>query len=485
MNKILLFGCLFFISANAYSQQFSQYNTGTLYDSFENPSQRSFIPDSSRQFASNFLLPNFNANLNFSGDAQTALKTRIFADAYDASAIPVGVGKYNYLQGNTSAYWLMFKMFTNLQGSREIGFFAKTSAETRGIISNESIAIFNGFDKFPNNSYTDIFNNRFSYQAYHQIGMSFREQVTPKLAIGVKIGVLSGIDYQKFSFYNSRIDFDRPNNQAYLTLSGVNYSAGLDGRNTIVENLGLDFRNPGIAFSIGAAYKTDDAYKLQFNIKDLGFIHWSNKWSKVSYFDSGSAPIFLTSNLAEEKSVSDAVGYIANYSAAQVTRGFYYPINGIVEASINKDYWLNYNQTLKFSPTAIIAKEIFYPGFTAAIVAPVQYGKYVVTLTPSYNDLRLLRIGGQFMIKTPDTDFYIGSDALYQTISFTNEALQSGNYTPGKTGRFTGANFFIGLTLKFGNIIEHPMNASHIPMGEKGFLGRMYDKIFKKDGYYR
>ncbi|GAB2978350.1 hypothetical protein GCM10027049_12250 [Mucilaginibacter puniceus] len=484
MKKVLFFNFLFFLSVKVFSQQFSQYNTGTLYDSFENPSQRSFIPDSSRQYASNFFLPNFNANFRFTGDAQTAFKTRIFADAYDASAIPVGTGRYNYLQANASAYLFMFKMFTNLEGSREVGFFIKTSAESRGIISNESLAIFNGFDKFTNDTYNDIFNNRFSYQTYHQIGMSFREQVTPKLAIGVKMGLLSGIDYQKFSFYQSQIDFNRTNNQALLTLSGVHYSASWAGRSTIIENMGFDFRNPGVAISIGAAYKTDDAYKFQFNIKDLGVIHWSNSRSKVSYFESDKAPITITSNSAAEKSVSDAVGYIVNYSATQTTRGFYYPINGIIEASVNKDYWLNYNQTLKFSPTVILAKEIFYPGFTGALVAPVQYDKYVVTLTPSYNDLRLLSVGGQFMIKTPDTDFYIGSDALYQTISFTKEAIQSGNYTPGKTGRFTGANFFIGLTFKFGNVIEHPMNASYIPMGEKGFFGRLYERIFKKDKNY-
>ena len=483
MKKVFFFSFLFFLSVKVFSQQFSQYNTGTLYDSFENPSQRSFIPDSSRQYAFNFFLPSINANLRFNGDAQTALKTRIFADAYDASAIPVGAGRYNYLQANTSAYLFMFKMFTNLEGSRELGFFVKTTAEARGKFSNESLAIFNGFNKFPNNSYTDIFNNRFYYQAYHQIGMTFREQVTPKLAIGVKMGFLSGIDYQKFSFSQSRIDFDRPNNLALLSLSGIAYRAGGDGRNNIIQKTGFDFRNPGVAISIGTSYKTDDAYKLQFNIKDLGFIHWNNSQSQVSYFDNSSAPIPITANTAKEKSVSDAVGYIIS-SQGQATRGFYFPVNGIVEASVNKDYWLNYNQTLKFSPTVIVAKEIFYPGFTGALVAPIQYDKYVFTLTPSYNDLKLLSIGGQFMIKTPDTDFYIGSDALYQTINFTKELIQSGNYTPSKPGRFTGANFFIGLTLKFGNMIEHPMNASYIPMGEKGFFGRLYERIFKKDKNY-
>jgi hypothetical protein len=482
MNKVLFFSLLFLFSTKAFSQQFSQYNTGTLYDSFENPSQRSFIPDSSRQYASNFFLPSFNSNFHFTGDAQTAFKTRIFADAYDASAVPVGTGNYNYLRANASAYLLMFKVFTKLQGNQELGFFIKTSAESRGIVTNESFAIFNGFDKFANNSYTDVFNNRFFYQTYHQVGLNYREQVTPKLAIGFKFGLLSGIDYRKYSFFQSQIDFDRTNNQALLTLSGASYTAGWDERNTIVAKTGLDFRNPGVAISVGAAYKTDDAYKLQFNIKDLGVIHWSNTYSQISYFDQSTILIPVSSDSASENIISDRLGYLTTQSPAN--KGFYTPINGIIEASINKDYWLDYNQTLKFSPTAIVAKEIFYPGFTGALVAPVQYDKYVVTLTPSYNDLRLLSIGGQFMIKTPDTDFYIGSDALYQTISFTKESIQSGNYVPGKPGRYTGTSFFIGFTLKFGNLIEHPMNASFIPMGEKGFLGRLYDKIFKKDKNY-
>ena len=482
MKNIFFLCFLFLFSSTAFSQQFSQYNTGTLYDSFENPSQRSFIPDSSRQYASNFFLPSFNGNFFVTGDAQTALKTRILADAYDASAVPVGVGRYNNLQVNSSAYLFMFKIFTNLEGSRELGFFIKTTAESRGRITNESVAIFNGFDKFPNDSYSDIFNNRFFYQAYHQLGMSFREQVTPKLAIGVKLSLLSGIDYRKFSFYQSQIDFDRLNNQALLSLSGVSYSAGTDGRNTILQKTGFDFRNPGVAISIGVGYKNDDAYKFQFNIKDLGVIHWSNTHSKFTYFENSSVPIPITSNSADEKSVSDRVGYITIQNPA--TRGFYFPVNGIIEASVNKDYWLNYNQTFKFSPTLIVAKEIFYPGYTGALVAPLQYNKYVISLTPSYNNLRMLSLGGQFMIKTPDTDFYIGSDALYQTINFTKEAIQSGNYTPGIPGRFTGANFFIGFTLKFGNLIEHPMNASFIPMGEKGFFGRLYEKIFKKDKNY-
>ena len=69
-NILLIFFLLLSSAVKIFAQQFSQYNTGTLYDSFENPSQRAFIPDSSKQYAFNLLIPNFNGNFTFSGDEQ-------------------------------------------------------------------------------------------------------------------------------------------------------------------------------------------------------------------------------------------------------------------------------------------------------------------------------------------------------------------------------------------------------------------------------
>jgi hypothetical protein len=37
----------------------------------------------------------------------------------------------------------------------------------------------------------------------------------------------------------------------------------------------------------------------------------------------------------------------------------------------------------------------------------------------------------------------------------------------------------MGFSLKFGPVVEHPMNASSIPTGEKGFLGRLWGRWFK------
>src|ERR1700760_2527827 len=101
MKRILLVFCVLLAAEKGFSQQFSQYNTGTLYDSFENPSQKSFITDSSRRYASNFFVPNFNANFFLTGDAQSTLVSRAFGGKYDNSALQIGAGKYNY--ANVSA----------------------------------------------------------------------------------------------------------------------------------------------------------------------------------------------------------------------------------------------------------------------------------------------------------------------------------------------------------------------------------------------
>jgi hypothetical protein len=53
------------------------------------------------------------------------------------------------------------------------------------------------------------------------------------------------------------------------------------------------------------------------------------------------------------------------------------------------------------------------------------------------------------------------------------------NYSSYTNGSFTGASFFLGFSLKFGPVIEHPLNSSIMETGERGFLGRLYNRLFK------
>src|SRR4051794_28843314 len=104
MKKILFIFLLLSFSVKIFGQRFSQYNTGSLYDSFENPSQKAFITDSSKQFASNFLLPTFNADFFITGDAQATLKSRAFANKYNNSSLLIDKGKFNHIDLHVNAY---------------------------------------------------------------------------------------------------------------------------------------------------------------------------------------------------------------------------------------------------------------------------------------------------------------------------------------------------------------------------------------------
>jgi hypothetical protein len=485
MKKGLLVWCFFLIGANVFGQQFAQYNTGSLYDSFENPAQRAFIPDTTKNFAFNFLIPNFSANFYVTGNGQAALKTRAFESYYNTANLQMGNGAYNRINMNLNSYLIMFKLFASENGDQEVGFAFNTKTEARGVATDESIALFNGFRKLNNTSYTNVFNDRLFYQAYHQISFTFREQLTRQFAFGVKLSALSGLTYRKANIDQSSILLDQTNDAATISLQGTSYTNSTAGQPDIQKILPT-FRNPGAAISVGTSYLDESGYKWQLNLKDLGFIHWSSK-SLVSNF-GGSRLITGFSESDREKTIGHSLDSLT--TGSQVRKSFTSSTNGLLELSINKSYWLDGNEKFKFSPTLIGSKEVFYPGFTAALVAPVQHGNYIGTLMASYNDLKLFNLGAQFMIKKDNSEFFIGSERLIQTGKLFRNAIRSAaddaqTQVVVDQGRFTGMDFYIGVSFKFGTLIERRLNSSSVPDGEKGFVGRIWDSIFgKKDPNY-
>jgi hypothetical protein len=479
MNRYLLAFFLLLFTIHSFGQQFSQYNTGTLYDSFENPSRGSFTPDSSRKYAFNFFLPTFSANQYITGNTQVPLKSRAFLGYYTTTNLQIGKGQLNRAAANINYYSIMFKAFTNLSGNAEIGISAQSKIETRGLITDETIALYNGPGAFAKDHYDNIFNNSGTYQAYHQLSFTYREQVARNLAIGVKLSGLLGIRYQKIDIATSALDIDRPNDQALLTMTGKYHLNFVPGSFTTHDYLPT-LRNPGASIGLGVSLKTRDAFNLQFNVKDLGFIRWN---SRSNIYDFAAAENIVAFSLSRrEHNIYDAAKAVVKTNA--VEGSFVTPTNGKLEISANKTYWLDYDNRYKYSPTLIISKEIFYNGYTVAIVNPVQYGKYTVTATGAYNQDKILSIGGQFMIKTPNAEFYMGSERLFPTgrliLASAKDAGQI-NRSP----MYSGADIFLGVTFKFGPIIEHPLNASYIPTDDKvGFFKRIYNRIFRKGEDY-
>ncbi len=478
MKKTILISCLLLSTIKLFGQQYSQYNTGTVFDSFENPSQRSFIPDSSRSVAFNFFIPNFGTTTFINGNAQDALLDRLFSGYYNTAALQVGKGKYSNLRSNTNAYWAMLKIFTSLNGNREIGFAISSRAEARGYLTDESIALFNGALNFDQSTYNNIFNDKFSYQAYHQFAFSYREQVTPRFALGVKLSALLGINYGNFNINQSKIVFDSDNDAATITLRGTSQMSERIRKFSV--------NNPGLAITIGTGYSNRAGYRFQVNLKDLGLIRWAGSAYSAEFLNDG-ALIEGISTAQRETNILNAVNDIT--SGNKVGRGFYTKTNAIAEVSVNKSYWFGYDKKLKLSPTLIASKAVWYDDATVAAVAPLSYNNYTITGTASYNTLGLFNYGAQFMYKTPNAEFYIGSERLYQTghaIVLAARNNLGGEQVKRNYGQFSGVDVFLGVSFKFGNPIEHPMNASFIPDGEdRGFFGKIWNKIFKgKDKNY-
>jgi len=476
MKKVLLVLCFLFSAGKIFAQQFSQYNTGSLYDSFENPSQRAFTPDTSKKYASNFLIPNLNFNIFLRGDAQASLKSRLFLNKYDNSELLVNQGRYNTANFNANAYLIMFKVFASLTGDEEMGFSWQLKAEGRGTFTDESVAAFNGTGSFVSgNPYTNIFNNNYYYQTYHQVSFTYREKISNQFAFGVKLSALLGIQYQKLDITNSNAVFDSENDTVGVGLKGKYYQSYIPGHFTPSTDYLPTFRNPGASITIGTTYKTQDNFVIQANLKDLGFIHWSSR-SNIYNFNN-SANVQGLSTPAREDSIYNKVYNIIHNNGT--LGSFTTPIDGRVELAVNKSFWIDDDMMFKYSPTAVASKELFNPGFVFALANPFQYEKYVLTLTTTYDDSKNFSLGAQAMVKTANWEFYIGSDKLTQTAGLITQAANKSASAIDQNGAYTAGNIFIGFSMKFGPVIEHPMNASTIPTGEKGFFGRLWGRLFK------
>jgi hypothetical protein len=71
-----------------------------------------------------------------------------------------------------------------------------------------------------NDDYSNIFNNSYTAQSYHQISLTYREKMSKKFALGIKLSGLLGIQYQQLQIDQSHITFDRANDAADITLRG-------------------------------------------------------------------------------------------------------------------------------------------------------------------------------------------------------------------------------------------------------------------------
>jgi hypothetical protein len=464
ISALAAFFLLLIFTANA--QQFSLYNSRTLYDSFENPSQRAYQVDTSKRIAFNFFIPTISFNTTFSGPAESSFKTLIYNGLFNGRDLVLGQNRKNTLTLNSNNYIAMLRILKSVKKYQEIGISWQIRSDTRAEVTNEVFAVFDDYRIFNGNSVDDLFNINAYNQNYHQFSLSYRQNPTKRLAIGAKFSVLSGISYSNLKVSKSDIEIDELADIMEVSLAG-SLRSSFKFNNFQNEMLKPDFKNPGLSVTASASYKLRDGWFIMGNLKDVGFI----KWNKDSYqydFDTGKMIINNASNESADERLADSID--KNISALSKNKSYASVLNGKAELLINKNFG-------NYRPNLILSKSVYYKGGDIALVNNFHVKQYVFTGMADYNTNGFLQLGGQFMIKKPNVEFYAGSDHFLKTIEiFKNSIKNQSSYA----GGYTGASFYMGFAVKFGKVLEHAANATQIPGFTKNPNGGFLKRLVKK-----
>lgn len=452
----------------AYAQQFALYNSRTLFDSFENPSQKAYQIDTSKRFAFNFFIPTITVNGSFSGPAESAFKSLIYDGVFNGRDLTLGGNRRNTLSFSSNNYIAMLRMLKAVKNNQEMGISWQIRNDGRVEVTNETFAIFDDYRLFNSSSIQDLLNDDGYNQTYHQFSFTYRRDQTRRLSLGAKFSLLSGISYTSLQVQKSDINIDETANIIDVSLSGrLRSSFKFDAFEKRMAY--PNFKNPGLSFTAGAGYKLRDGWFVLGNLKDIGFI----KWSKDAYeynFDTGRIIIDNASNSSSDNRLADSLD--SRISNSSINRSYISSINGKAEVLVNKDFG-------NYQPNLIFSKSIYYKGGDIALVNNYHYRNYVFTASADYNTNRFLQIGGQFMIKTPNVEFYMGSDQLFKSFELLKN-FNSGS--PPYSSGYTGASFYLGFGLKFGTILEHQANATQMPGFQRNPNGGLFKRMFGKKG---
>lgn len=470
--KAAVFGLLLsFLTLNVSAQQFSLYGTGTLWDSFENPSQSPYELNESRQFASNFFVPNSSVNMKFNGQAQVALKNiLLYSNGLSATDLDVDAGGYNRFSVNENSYLLMLRLFKTVKYRRELGFSWQTRAESHGKLHNQALIIFktaaelekNGIEEYMDRLGPDRLQaTSIQAQAYHQIGLTYREQYNKNFSYGIKLSYLSGIGHNSLKVRSAELKED-PNDPE-------SWRFAVDGRlrSSYYENVDWDdlrpnFRNPGMSLSLSSKLKLQDGWNVLTNLKDVGFIRWSGD----SYMNN-SPVVINTQDRAKDQ--------VEGIREVMVRQRYTSVINGKAEAHISRE-------TGAFKPSVLLSKNLFNNSGDVVLMNSFRHKILQLGVSGAYNLNDYFQFGGQLMLKSANVEFFLGTDNLFQ--SYRAQVLLTDNEEQRKerlNEGIKGSSAYIGFSLKFGRIVSHPQNENYIPginhrVPGTGFLNKIFGK---------
>ena len=468
MKKIWNLLIIIFFPFGVFSQKIALTHSGTMYDSFENPVQSSFQKELSRKYALN-LLPALDASLYFNGSANNAFKKFLFTRTVTGVPInDIGAGKFNQLDVSGGFHLFAFKIYQTVNYKRELGLSFQFKEDGYVKVTNELFAIFDNYNKFSQSSYQNIFNNKAFNQTYWQLSINYREDYDEMWSFGGKVSLLDGATYSNINVNASTLNINRTANSFVTTFTG-NYTSSF-GTDTITVKKALpDFKNLGFAISGGTSYTSINGLYITLNIKDLGFIHW-NKTTPTYSFDDG-ATITNANSADAGNRFGVAFGSIINNN--ETNKRIYSLIHTKIDIAASKSF-------NNYTPIFVISKSAFRSDGQIGLLNNYKINAFNFGINSIYDLNTGLNFGSQLLIKSPNAEFYVGSEALFPSYYLAKGYLTK-DENIGKTD--TKGSFYIGLNVNFGRKMQNIDNADEIPGlndKETGFVVRLGNKERKK-----
>jgi len=156
-------------------------------------------------------------------------------------------------------------------------------------------------DKYPNGTTLDFSPLGINSMMYQQFRIGYSHKITDRLTVGMNIKPLFGqiavvTDLEKFSFLTGEEQWNLDAKGAVY--SSLPYEAVKNEEGKLDEfasrvddyefidwfnDYGGAFRNPGIAFDLGASYRITDQLTVSASLNNLGFISWKEDLNSVSF----------------------------------------------------------------------------------------------------------------------------------------------------------------------------------------------------------
>lgn len=464
MKKLLLALLALASFGVANAQQYALFGTKTMFDAFENPSQKSFTLDSSRKFSSNFFLPYFGVNAVNKGSSKYIIRRLTQEGVYNTLTIPLGTGEINHFFENSNIYVATFRLFKSYKYQKEMGFSWQIRSDAHIDYTNETLAIFDSFERFnKGQQYYGIFDTKGYEQSYHQFSFTYRENWNKRLAFGLKASLLSGILYNKLDISDSYLYIDPTASAMLIGLAGT-YSANFSDFNEVdKKNFFPNFKNPGLSLGFGTNYTTKRGLFMMANVKDLGFIWWRSNTQRTTINQAKVIEDLEHNQSNTNQEIKDI------FLLAEQPKKFLAPTNAKLDVYLSKRYGF-------YKPAVAVSKNLFYKGGDIAFVNTFISNNLSGSLTPLYNLNGVFMLGLQGKYQTPNFELFLGTDNLVAT-SFQTAGMIKSDATIGSGPN--GASFYMGVGIKFGNVVNHPQFADVIPgINDKGDGGSFFKSLF-------